>query len=66
MKMRDYATFKKDFLSPGKRRNILIVIVLAVVVSIPLIALAATGFFRNNSSTVSGATGSNGEVSKAF
>ena len=46
MKMRDYATFKKDFLSPGKRRNILIVIVLAVVVSIPLIALAATGFFR--------------------
>jgi hypothetical protein len=62
MKMRDYATFKKDFLSPGKRRNILIVIVLAVVVSIPLIALAATGFFRNNSSTVSGATGSNGEI----
>ena len=62
VKMRDYNTCKKDFLSPGKRRNILIVVVLALVVSIPLIALAATGFFRDDSSTVSGASGSNGEV----
>jgi len=64
--MRDYATCKKDFLAPGKRRNALIALVLGVVICIPLIALAATGFFRHDSSTVSGASGANGEVSDAF
>lgn len=61
--MRDYSTCKNDFLSPGKRRNVLIVVVLAVVICIPLIAFAATGFFRDDSSAVSGASDSNGEVS---
>lgn len=70
--MREYAVFKNGLLAPGKRRNVMIVLGLAFLISIPLIAMAATGFFRKNSSASTAgangtvATGDDGEVSWLF